>query len=483
MDIIRKARINRALRRARSPVHPWLGLALVGLIGPAFAGCALQALYVTPETTADGGRLASRDRPSPPTDTEPNWWAAFGDPVMDRLVADALATHPSVDRAMAAVVEVRAQVRASRAARLPAVSLTADAARERGDPSPGATTADVGLSLSWEVDMFGRIANETAASASRLEARLADQQAARLSLAADTADAVLGRRACDRSVAALEADIASREIVLSLTRHRRDAGLDADIDVAQAESGLESARTALALRRQDCAGLTNALVFLTGAPRTALDAAFAEAPEPSPAPPMPTALRADTLLTHPGVAAADRAASAAWSDIAVARAEAMPRLDLRAVLTGQWIRAMGNTSDSRSGVLGLNLTAPLFDGGKGAANVQGAEARYLAAVAELDIALRTAERDVQDALAAANSAQDREVSATMASRAADFTLRAREAQWRAGAVSQFEIESARRDAVAALDTLISASRDATQAWVALIRAAGPNAHLQESAAQ
>src|SRR5690606_4755273 len=121
---------------------------------------------------------------------------------------------------------------------------------------------------------------------------------------------------------------------------------------------------------------------------------------------------------------------------------------------------------------------PLFDGGAGAASVAGGEARYAAAVADLDAALRLAARDVENALAARRSAQNRQISGDRAVAAAEAVLAAREAQWRAGAVSQFEVEEARRQLAAARDSQIAASRDAAQAWVALVRAAGPN-FLQE----
>lgn len=454
---------------------------LATAIAPMLTGCALQGPYLAPPVADDGTRLAS----APATLAEPEWWAGLRDPAVDELVGRSLASHPSLDRALAVVGEARAASRASRAARLPALGLEAGATRERIDPASGSgtdqTSASAGFSLAWEIDLFQRLASINAAGARRLEGRIADAAAVRLSLAAEAADAALGLRACNRSMIALQSDILSRQTVLALTRRRRDAGLDADVEVALAETGLETARTALAFRRQECAGLTNALVALTGASREAVAAVLAAAPDQPAAPPAPDRLPARILLRHPGVAAAERDAAAAWSDIAAARAERMPRLNLGAALTGQWIRALGVTTESQLNVLDLSLAAPLFDGGRGAAGVEGAEARYAAAVADLDIALRGAAREVEDALAASASARVREVSARDAMNAAGFTLRAREAQWRAGAVSQFEVEEARRQFVVAEDSFIAASRDAAQAWVALVRAAGPAILLEEGA--
>lgn len=225
--------------------------------------------------------------------------------------------------------------------------------------------------------------------------------------------------------------------------------------------------------------LTNVLVLLTGASPDTIGAALQASPDQPQLPVWPSALPARSLTASPGVAAAERGVAAAWADIGAARAKRMPRLDLSAALTGDWVNALGSSTDSLLGVLGASLKLPMFDGGAGAATVDASEARYRAAVAELDAALRDATRGVQDALVAGESALSRQASAQRAVAAAAFTLDAREAQWRAGTVSQFEVEDARRQLAVAQDSAIAASRDAAQAWVALARAAGPQFPLQD----
>jgi outer membrane protein TolC len=190
------------------------------------------------------------------------------------------------------------------------------------------------------------------------------------------------------------------------------------------------------------------------------------APEP--------ALQAPAILlaSQPQVVAAEREVAAAWEEVGVARAERLPRLSLAAVLTGQWIRAGGSTLDDWTGSAGPSLSMPLLDGGAGRANVAGARARYDGAVGVLRQAVRDATRDVEDALAAGGSAQLRLATSRDAVAAAQQTLDATDAQWRAGAVSLFELEDARRQFATAQDNAIAAARDAAQAWVGLIRATG-----------
>jgi len=200
------------------------------------------------------------------------------------------------------------------------------------------------------------------------------------------------------------------------------------------------------------------------------------------APAVSLALPAEVLLRHPDVVAAERDVAAAWSDIAVARAERLPRIDLAAMLTRQWLRAAGASASTTTWSFGPGLVLPLFDGGRGAANVDAALARYQASLAGLRVALRLASQDVENALAALQSAQTRLATAGDAADASRTLLVASEAQWREGAISLFELEDARRQFAGAQDSAIAAAQDSGQAWIALVRASGSAATADASSA-
>ncbi|MFC7379170.1 efflux transporter outer membrane subunit [Brevundimonas sp. GCM10030266] len=456
---------------------------LPGLCG--LAGCALQGPYTPPATVDDNSRLAPMAPLAPPLAPGAAWWKTLDDPAVDRLVEQALVANPDLDRAVALIAEARALAGSAAAAQSPSVTFEGGVSGESTRPASTSgggsrTVGTAGLAVAWELDVFGRVRGEVEASRNRLDARVAEAEAVRLALIADVADGVTGLRACRTSLEALSLDIASRRTVLDLTRARREAGFDADLDVLLARTGLANAETARALRLQECDGLVNALVLLTGAEAATVLDILEAAPFQPPALPPPVRLPGAVLRSSPSVVAAERAAEAAWADIGVARAERWPRIDLTAVLTGQWLNALGTTTESGTGTAGLGLVLPIFDGGRGAAAVAGGEARYAAALADLDRALRLSARDVRNALSAAASARSRELSALDADAAAAATVRAREAQWRAGAISQFELEAARQQAFVARDSVITAGRDAARSWVALVRAAGPDLLLSES---
>jgi NodT family efflux transporter outer membrane factor (OMF) lipoprotein len=424
------------------------------------------------------------------------WWKLLRDPAIDQLVDAALADNPTLAQALARVDQARARLGVSRTAQLPQVDATGAIARGRQNLNTNAarpvsaTTATLSPALSWELDLWGRVRETERAARSRLDARTADAHDARLSITAAIANGVLRARACHYALAVRMSDIVSRTNELAMTRQRLSFGNVAPVDVANAQSNLARAETDRISQREQCIHEIDALVALSGYDAAAVSAMLpeplaGEARESSSArmtlmtagiipvaPPMRPVLPATVLLTQPSVAAAAREVAARWSEIGVARAERLPQIDLAAVLTGQWIRALGSTTRLTTWSVGPQLSAPLFDGGAGAANVRNAEARYRESVATLRLAVRTALRDIEDALAARQSAEQRMATSRQAVDAAHTTLLANEARWRFGAISMFELQESRRQFNEAQESAIAAARDHALAWVDLVRRSG-----------
>jgi outer membrane protein, multidrug efflux system len=479
-----RARPSALLRRTA----PALASAAILL---SLGGCALQPAYVAPEARGPAtwsAHAVSSVAAEQAGVSTPDWWRALGDRAIDTLTEVALADSPTLAQAAARMDEARASAGATEAARLPTLGASAGLTRAQsqntGNAAAGttvrSTSFSAGPSLSWEIDLFGRVRQSIDAAQSRLDARSADADNTRLALAADIADSVLSLRACENARRVLVGDIASREKTLELTRLRLKAGFVAPVDEARAASGLATTRTSLAQQDEQCARLVNALVALSGQDAMTvrrLTGATAQAAGAEPlfmptAPAAVPALPATVLARHPSVVSAEREVAAAWAEVGVARANRMPRLDLAAVLTGQWIRAAGSSLDYTAWSLGPSLTGTLFDGGAGAANVSAAEARYRRAVASLQGSLRSTVQEVENALAAQASATARSASTRDSATAARTTLQASQAQWAAGAISLFELEDSRRQLASAQDAEIAARRDQAQAWVALVKATG-----------
>jgi NodT family efflux transporter outer membrane factor (OMF) lipoprotein len=338
--------------------------------------------------------------------------------------------------------------------------------------------ANASVGISYEVDLFGRVRESVRAADNRVAARSAEVRSARLTLVAQVADGVVGLRACEFSKRVRALDIESRAQVLELTRRRVAVGVDAHVEESRAVNSLAGARIDAALLNQECERQAHALHVLTGIEGVEVRASVLgpgneNAPPFMPrSPAFPLPLSATLLTNHPDLVAADREAAAAWSDVGVARAARLPRIDLAAMLTGNWLRAAGSTLAFTTWSVGPSLTAPLFDGGAGASTVDAAEARYRAADARLRSTVRRVVQEVEQALASEESSRARMSSAQEALAAARDTFLVIERRWRAGATSLFELEDARRQRSAAEDSAIAAARDHVQAWIALIKAIG-----------
>lgn len=460
----------------RAPAIAFVPVALLG-------GCVLQPPYRAPPLDVPaswandpaGGRL----QPLPAQDAD--WWRLLHDPAVDQLVAAGLADNPTLAEAAARVDQARAALGMEAARRLPAIEMKGGALTSRSNAGNGSTirqtSGNIGPALSWEFDLWGRIRESRIAAHHRLAARDADAQAARLSVIGEIADSALALRACMLILDIRDRDIRSRETELELFRKRVEFGRVAPVELALAASNLAAARTSRIVQAESCTRLVDALAALSGLAPAAIRGLLAAGPDAGertmPEPPMLTpALPASVLLNHPSVIAAEREAAARWSEIAVARAERLPRLNLAAALSGQWVTALGNSSAFVTDSLEAGLSAPLFDGGSGTNAVRGADAAYREATARLLLALRSATRDVEDSLAAQQSAIARMGTSNEALTAARYTLQANEARWRAGAIARFELEDSRRQYNLAQESRINAAADRARAWVALMQQTG-----------
>ncbi|KLU25680.1 hypothetical protein EOS_13760 [Caballeronia mineralivorans PML1(12)] len=331
--------------------------------------------------------------------------------------------------------------------------------------------------------MFGRLRDTRAAASRRLDARTADAAAARLLLSSQVAGTLMSLRACRLILDLKREDIASRQRDLVLTRRRVELGFAAPVDASRSLSGVSDAQVGLVSQDESCVKGLDALVGLTGLSASEIETRLRSPASPPkltnyegstfPKPPAATlTLPALVLARHPGVIAAEREVAATYAEIGVARANRLPIFNLTAALSGNWISASGTTIAFLGWSLIPTLSAPLFDGGAGAAQVDAATARYLAALASLNTTLRNTTQDIEDALTEQAHASERLAAAQRSRDAYQATFDATESQWRAGAIDVFQLEDTRRQREAADETAVDAARASVQAWVDIVRASG-----------
>jgi multidrug efflux system outer membrane protein len=461
--------------RARFVPAPLLAPLFAALL---LAGCAsppvidAAALPATPAAFKEGDGLWTRVAPA---EAQPRgtWWKAFADPVLDELVERAGRGNASIQVAAARLAQARALLRASDANRAPQIGLGAGAVREAlpGAGGVAATSISAGASLSYEVDLFGRLAQASDAATLDARSREALLQSTRLLVQADVAQTYLALRALDTERALVHDTLAAYRDTLHLTERRFQAGDIAELDVARVRTELAATESeAIALARQR-SQLEHALAVLSGA--VVSDFRIAEATAAATLPVVPAGVPSTVLARRPDVAAAQAALQAAQARVGVAQAAWWPNLSL----TASGGHASGELSDlfkwsARAWSVGALMSLPLFDGGRREAGVANARAELDAALATYREQVLVAFRDVEDELAALrllaeqDEAQGRAVAASV--RATTLS----ESRYRNGLVSQLELLDARRSELRNRRQALQVRAAQYRSTVGLIRALG-----------
>jgi len=444
----------------------------------AIAGCATapaldaSRLPATPAHFKEGGQPAAAPEEAQP---QGQWWKAFADPVLDDLVARAGRGNASLQVAAARLAQARAAAGAAAATQSPQLGLHAGASRVGGivdgSPAPAGTRATAGAALSYEIDLWGKLARASDAAALDARSREGLLEATRLLVQAEVAQAYLAIRALDAERGLVEGTLAANRETLAITEGRFRAGDVAELDVARARAEVAATESeALALDRRRAA-LENALAVLVG--ESAPGFALAPGEWTARLPAIPAGIPATVLARRPDVSAARDALLAAQQRVGVAQAAWFPEV----ALTADGGFASAGLPDllkwsARAWGVGALLSLPVLDGGRREAGVQDATARLDEAIARYREQVLVSLREVEDQLSALrllasqSRAQARAVDA--AARATDLS----NARYLGGFVSQLELLDARRIELGNRRQALQVRSAQYQATVGLVRALG-----------
>jgi multidrug efflux system outer membrane protein len=413
-----------------------LALALAGcaMVGPDYRRPAtdLPAAYGEPGTAASALPLSQQ------------WWTLYGDATLDDLVRSGLARNADVRLATARVEEAEAVLREAHATlAFPLVELDADASRGRSLQLGTANSFSVGVSTSFEVDLWGRLRRAERSVRDQLLATRYASDTVALTLAATIARSYFAALSLDSQYAASGEILRAAEESVVLARKRADAGVASALDVYQAGA----LRTAAAAQAKEIARQRAVIVHQLGSLTGRLDIALPAKDLASlPIPPLPPAGLPSALLERrPDVRQAEASLSAATERIGVARAAQFPTLRLTGSLGSQSPELSSLLSTgSRVWSVGLGLAGPIIDGGRYAARTQQAEAQARQAEATYRKAVETAFREVSDALSNVRLAAEAE--GDLQSRLSDArnALRLAQRRYEGGYSAYLEVLDAQR---------------------------------------
>lgn len=338
----------------------------------------------------------------------PDWWTAFRDPQLDRLITMGLAANPTLDRALARVRMATATLDVRRGDQRPQVTLDGQSIYQRFPeravyPPPYAGNAypltTVQANLNWNLDLFGRQRALVAGARADATAAALDTAAARLMVSTSIAQAYVGLARADQLIRVADSFVATRQQALRFVNSRIRNKLASQFELRQAETLLaeaDQARTRATAQRDL---LVHAIAALVGRgadfyPQVASPTLAFDAP-----PVVPDMLPADLLGRRPDLLAGQARIDSAVQGRRVARADFLPNVSIQA-LAGFAALGLGSFFDlgARSYGAGPAIHVPIFEGGKLKAQYRGATATLDEAVAAYDEAVLGAVRDSADAL-------------------------------------------------------------------------------------
>ncbi len=454
------------------------------------AGCATAPELQTPKIDVpaaykEADAQAARWKPAQPAEAQPRgeWWKAFDDAALNRLIDEAASANANLAAAAARVKQARALAGITEADRVPSVNAQFGPQRARvSDVSLGlpqgtaiapATAWQAKLSASYEVDLFGRVAGSVNAARADAAASEALYRSVLLALQADVAQTYFRLRGADAEQALLDETVRLREENVRINQRRYDLGDLGELELERAKTELATTRTeALGVQRQR-AQLEHALAVLLGKPAPAFNAAPAPLLPAMTLPGIPAGLPSSLLERRPDIAAAQRAMAASNARIGVAKSAMFPSLSLTAAggFESESLSDLFNWS-SRSWLLGALLAMPIIDGGRNRANIARSEAVLEESVANYRQSVLAAFAEVEDNLAGlrilGGQAKATNDALAAARRAADLARKL----YQAGSAGYLEVLDAQRNllAIERSEVQLRASRATTT--VALIRSLG-----------
>ncbi|CAM2156050.1 Outer membrane protein OprM [Pararobbsia alpina] len=390
-------------RDASSLLRAWLGVVVLGSC--ALTACTLGPDYARPKVDVPANfRFADTEVSQT---ASPAWWQQFNDPVLNDLIATALANNKDVKVAAARIDQFRAQFVETRSQLFPQVSAGFDAQRQRlpqsqasllpRGVSPVSNSFDATLGVSWEIDLFGRIRRETESANASLLSSVEARRATILSLVASVASTYVTLRALDAQLDIAKATTESRKSSVDVFTLRFKGGEVSQMELAQSQSEYEASAATIPQLESQIGQTEDALSILLGQNPGSI--ARGRPIDQLEAPVLPAGLPSDLLERRPDVLEAEQNLVAANALIGAARALYFPQISLTGVL-GTESAQLSNlfTGPTKFWNLAGSVAQPIFTAGNITGQVHQAEAQQQQALYTYEKTVQSAFQEVDDNL-------------------------------------------------------------------------------------
>lgn len=374
------------------------------------AGCSVGAKYKRPSVAAPPTfRGAPTGEVAETSFADAKWFEVFKDEQLQQLVRTALKNNYDVREAAARVEAARASLGITRADQLPTIAGTASVTTQRTSANGSFTIPQnfdqtrtfgtVGLNLlSYEVDLWGRLRNATAAARAELLASEENRKAVVTALVSDVSSTYFHLLELDAELEIAKRTLASRESSLQLIRNREQGGLSSLLELRQGEQLVQVAAQVVPVVEQQIAQTENQLRLLLGDSPGPIDRSRPLVAQQQP-PAIPAGLPSALLERRPDIRAAEQNLIASNALVGVARAAYFPSISLTG-LFGFQSNQLSNlfTGPNKAWQFTPQLAQPIFTGGRLKSNVALARAQQDIALVQYERSIQNAFREVSDSL-------------------------------------------------------------------------------------
>ena len=469
-------------------------VAITAAVAAALAGCAVGPNYHRPTphvekqfpTTASTAQGVSQEAVASsdiysraPAQTE--FWKQFDDPVLNRMVSDALTANYDLRIALGRLVQARALRNQSLFDLAPTVTASAGYSKQRTpaveNPFGGPYITklyDAGFDATWELDFFGGVRRGIQARNAELEGEVANLHDAQVSVIAEVARNYFELRGEQTQLAVARANVKNQQQVLGLAQAELQAGSGTDLDVARAQSQLSTTLSTIGPLEAAVSRSIHRLGVLTGRDPDALTGILSAPHDLPPLPPIiPVGTPEELLRRRADIRAAERNLAASTALVGVAISNLFPKVTFTGSFGYAALEPGGlGSSGSRSYSIGPGITWAAFDLGRVRAQIAGARAGAVIALDQYHQTVLNALEETEDALVTHARQRDQLRNAEDAARASATAARLAQIRYKGGMVDFLSVLDAERTELQTEDALAQSRTAAATSLIAVYKALG-----------
>ena len=455
-----------------------LALCLAALL---LGGCA-QLPSVGPDYQAPALNLPANWTTAPATSEAPpdlaRWWQQLEDPLLDRLIGEALAGSFELRLAQSRLRQARAARQQALSGFFPSLTTSVAGSRSKAAEAisvqQARTLYDAGFDASWEIDLFGATRRAVEAATADQAGTAANLENTRVSLLAEVAQNYVDLRSYQQRLAIARDNLASQSATLQITEWRNQAGLASRSDVEQARSNREQTRAGIPDLDVGLTAAGNRLAVLLGRHPGALDGELRDVrPLLTVKAAIGAGIPADVLRQRPDLRAAERTLAAETARVGQKLAARYPSLALGGSFGWQAysLAALGGSDTLLRAVSG-SLAATLFDGGKLRAAVAIQSAVQEQALISYEASVLGALEEVENALTAYAAAHERVAARRAAADAARKAAQLARNLYESGLADFQKVLETERTRLTTEDSLATAQASVLSSLIKLYKALG-----------